>query len=99
MAVYEIPLLPQSQILNINVGGIYYNLYIFWRSTVYVMDIYDVNQNLIISGIPLIQGGNLLAQFTYLNIPGEWYIISDGTPYIDPTYYTLGQSTHLMVVV
>lgn len=95
--VQEVPLSNNSQTFTISIDRTIYRLNIVWRSTVYVMDILDNSNNIIISGIPLVSGLDLLEQFNYLGIPREVVILSD-VPYTDPIYDTLGLSTYLCLV-
>lgn len=96
MNAYEIPLKPGNQTLNINLNGTIYNMTIIWRNG-YVLDIYDVNNNPIITGISLVTGCNLIGQYQYLGIP-ELVIITDTTPDVVPSELTLGVSSHLAVI-
>ena len=94
---YEIPLKPGNQTLNINLNGTIYNLTILWRNG-YFLDIYDINNNPLITGISLVTGCNLLGQHQYLGIVPELVIITDTTPDNVPTKLTLGVSSHLAVI-
>jgi hypothetical protein len=95
---YFIPLISQAQKLNIELGGVYYNLrlrYCFTPMGGWVMDIYD-NQNVqLICGIPLVTGCDLLEQYAYVGIAGSLYVATDGNPPVVPTHDNLGDTSHL----
>ena len=56
---------------------------------VWLMDIYE-SYRLLLTGVPLVTGINLLGQFTYLDI-GEAYILKEeATPLMHPDNDTLG---------
>jgi len=58
----------------------------------WVMEIYDSNQNLILSDIPVVCGLDLLRQYQYLQI-GSIYILNVGnSPTDSPTSTNLGSS-------
>ena len=63
----------------------------------WVLDIRDTNNNVIIGGIPLVTGADLLAQYGYKNIGGggQLFVQSDSNPDQVPTYTNLGQTSHL----
>lgn len=96
--IQEVPLIPSSQIVRCTVGGIVYVLTLTWRGTGYVLDIADTKNNMLVSGLSLVTGADLLAQFSYLGITGALVILSDNNPSSVPRYATLGISSHLMVV-
>lgn len=96
--IQEIPLVPNSQIVRCIIGGIVYILTFTWRGTGYVMDIADTKNNALVSGLSLVTGADLLAQFSYLGITGALVILSDYAPSLVPLYTTLGISSHLVVV-
>ena len=96
--VSEIPLSPQSQIVTVNIGNTTYILDIIWRDPYgYFMDINDKSNTPLVQGIPLVAGLDLLAQYQYLGIIGEWVILSDQIQNQDPTFSDLGVSVHLCI--
>lgn len=96
-SVYEIPLTPAAQTFAITLAANSYVLTFKWNTVnvSWVMDIADVNNNPIISGIPLITGANLLEQYDYLEIGGALYCQTDNSPLAVPTYENLGVNGHL----
>ena len=99
MSLQEIPLTSGSQILYCNIGSITYRLSINWRDPYgYYLDLADNNGNYIIRGVPIVTGCDIMAQLKYLNIPGQWVILTDGQqPYLNPSYNALGLTSHFCV--
>lgn len=97
ITIREIPLLPSSQNLTINVGNTNYMLDIIWKSDTYIMNIKTGKGEPIINGIPLLTGLDLLEQFKYFGIVGEWVMLPV-IPYEEAVYETLGFSSHFCVV-
>lgn len=97
----EIPLSGQAQTFSITLAGTEYQLTFLWRDAAgggWVLDLADAAGNQLLSGIPLITGVDLLAQYSYLNIPGQLWVMSDGDPAAVPTYSNLGSTSHLYFV-
>lgn len=94
--IQEIILLAQSQSLNVRLEGITYGIDVIWRGGYYLSISSSGKQ--IVTGIPLVTGCDLLAQYKYLKIPGKWIIYSDVDRSIVPEYSTLGQTSHLLVI-
>jgi hypothetical protein len=100
-STYEIPLAAQSTTMTITLAGVTYNLAITWRDAPangWFLDIYDAQSNPILTGLALVTGANLLEQFDYLNFGFALYVQSDGDPDLNPTYQTLGITSHLYAV-
>ncbi len=97
MPVYEIPLSPDAQTLEISLGGVDYQLRILWNPVAlsWVMDISQLDGTPILSGIPLVTGANLLEQFDYLNFGGSLTVSTDGDINAVPTFENLGLLGHL----
>lgn len=100
MTVYEIPLNPAPQTFGIALAGTNYNLTVKWNtaSLNWVMDIADANNNPILSGVPIITGADLLAQYAYMNFGGQLRAQTDGDLTAVPTYTNLGSAGHLYFV-
>lgn len=94
---FEIPLTPQNQKFQIFLSGLQYTLNVRWNkfANAWSMDIYDVNQIPLVSGVPLVTGADLLAQLKYLGIGGQLIVQSDGVTNAVPTYENLGSVGHL----
>jgi hypothetical protein len=101
MADYEIPFKNQAaQKFQIAINGTLYGLSFYWIDAPdggWIMDIYDGAWEPIVEGIPLVTGSDLLAQYGYLAFGFKMYVVSDGAPYIPPTWQSLGQRSHLYV--
>lgn len=101
MAIYEIPLASKPESFQITLAGVTYKLNVTWRDAPqggWFVDILDVSGNLIIGGIPLVTGADLLAQYAYLGIGGELWVQTDGDTAAVPTYDNLGRESHLYFV-
>jgi hypothetical protein len=98
---YEIPLLSAPQSLSISLAGVAYNLVVRWNdpAQAWVLDISDANNNLLIGGIAMTTGVDLLGQYQYLGFGGSLYVQSDFDTLAEPTYYNLGSTAHLYFVV
>lgn len=95
MALSEIPLSPNSQSFNITLAGVDYQMRVVWRGVCWFLDLMDIAGNLIIGGIPLITGADLLAQYTYLNLGFSLYVACDDPASENPTQFDLGIKSHL----
>lgn len=99
MARFEIPLSPTPQTFGITLAGVDYRLTVRFRNNVlagWVLDIADVNSVPIVSGIPLITGADLLAQYAYLGIGGSLTVATDFSPDAVPTFSSLGIASHVI---
>lgn len=94
---FEIPLQPTPQTLAIQLGGSQYILAVYWNlvSLCWMLDIYDVNENPLLRGIPLVTGTDLLNPFEYAGIDGELVVQTDSDPNSVPTFQNLGSQGHL----
>jgi hypothetical protein len=99
-AAFEIPLSPHAQFFVTSLAGVNYKLTFRWNdpAQIWMMDIADSSGNPIISGIPLITGADLLAQYGYLNFGGALIVQSDVMPDAVPTLANLGKQGHLYFV-
>lgn len=93
----EIPLNPNAQKLSIELAGVTYNLFVRWNTFagVWVLDISDSSNIMILAGIPIVANTDLLEQYGYLNFGGKLVAWSDGDPDLPPTYENLGTIGHL----
>jgi hypothetical protein len=77
-----------------------YGMTIQWRETMaqcWVLDLKDNAGAVLLAGVPLLPGANLLAQYPDLDFPGELWVASEGTD-APPTYDNLGVNSHLYYV-
>lgn len=98
MTAYEIPLSPQPQRFDIELGGVTYKLTVLWNNAPtggWVLDIANSLDEPIISGIPLVTGANLLAQYEYLGFSGSLEVQTDFDLFAVPTFTNLGTQSHL----
>ncbi|EFP2386449.1 MULTISPECIES: phage baseplate plug family protein [Klebsiella/Raoultella group] len=95
MTISEIPLSPDSQRFNITLAGVDYQMRVAWRGACWFLDLMDSSDTLLIGGIPLITGADLLAQYTYLNLGLSLYVACDDPASENPTQFDLGIKSHL----
>ncbi len=101
MNAYEIPLEPGSQRFRVDLGGVEYSLFVRWNeaASAYIIDISTASGDAIVSGIALVTGGDLLAQYGYLEIGGELHVQTDHDTDAMPTFDSLGTTSHVYFVV
>lgn len=97
MSAYEIPLSPAPQTLAISLGGTQYRLTVRWNSVLgaWVLDIADVDDVDILTGVPIVTGVDLLGQHAHLGFKGQLIAQTDSLPDTIPEYTTLGVTSHL----
>ena len=101
MAALEIPLTPQAQRFSISFGGTVYRMRLLWNDADeggWTLDIGDEDGTLLVAGIPLVTGVDLLAQHRHLGFAGGLYVTTDRGAGEVPTYLGLGQTAHLFYV-
>jgi len=100
-STFEIPLTPAAQTFLISLAGVQYQMTLQWRDAVnnggWVLDIADSTGNPLISGIPLVTGVDLLAQYKYVGIGVELWVQTDAADVV-PTYTNLGIQSHLYAI-
>ena len=107
---YEIPLLNQSQSFTITILGTEYNMTTRYLDVMdiggWYLDIADSSQTMLVPGIPMVAGVNLLSPYGYLDLLGAstyntvLFLYSDGAdPFVAPTYSNLGSTSHLLYFV
>ncbi|HDZ1216305.1 hypothetical protein AAHX32_10290 [Klebsiella pneumoniae] len=95
MTISEIPLSPDSQSFNIALAGVDYQMRTVWRGVCWFLDLMDSTGTLMIGGIPLITGTDLLAQYTHLKMGFSLYVVCDDPASESPTQFDLGIKSHL----
>ncbi|EBU1222846.1 hypothetical protein CMS32_22630, partial [Salmonella enterica] len=91
MQVNEIPLSPDNQQFRVLLGGTTYTLRIIWRDAAgWIMDVMDSSGAVLLSGVPLVTGVNLLQQYPQSGIDGELVVVTDKGAPEDPTKDNLG---------
>lgn len=97
---FEIPLSPQAQTIQIGLSGVTYGLTFRWcgPANCWMMTIADASGNNLVSGIPLITGADLLAQYKYLGIGGSLICQTDADVLEPPAFGNLGVTGHLYYI-
>lgn len=98
MAIFEIPLTPDPQVFDIVLGGKTYRIVLSYKNVAeggWILDISDTSGNPIITGIPLVTGADLLAQYSYLGFGGKLMVQTSVDPDVVPTFENLGIGSHL----
>lgn len=97
---YLIPLTNQNQTLSVSLGGTIYNLRVIWNDAnqAWTLDIYDQAGNPVLTGIAVVTGCDLLAQYGYMNFGGKLVAQSDNDPNAVPNYQNLGNTGNLYFV-
>ncbi len=98
MIVSEIPLSPDNQTFNIDIAGTRWRMSIIWREVWWVMNLADSSRNILISGIPLVTGVDLLAQHAWLGFNFQLAVDCDDSTQIYPGKTDLGIRSHLYVI-
>ncbi|MBZ9939130.1 hypothetical protein LB518_22730 [Mesorhizobium sp. BR1-1-16] len=99
---YEIPLSAEPQSFTIALGTTEYRLSLQYLDTEeggWMLNIADTSGNVILSGIPLVTGHDLLEQYAYLGLGGALYVETDTDVDAVPTFDNLGSTGHLYFVV
>lgn len=80
MTAYEIPLSPNPQTFAIELGSTTYQMTVVWNPVLacWVLDIASEDNAPVVSGIPLVTGLDLLAQYEYLGFGGSLVVQTDG---------------------
>lgn len=97
-AVFEIPTLPViPSRRQVSLGGTTYALVTNWCDPMqaWTLEIDDIDGNRILSGVPLVTGGDLLAQYGYLGLPGLLIAQCDWDYQTPPSLDNLGTTGHL----
>jgi hypothetical protein len=101
--VVEIPLTARPQTFSVVLEGVTYGIRLYWLvpADCWVINISDAAGNLLIGGVPLITGANLLTQYRqYVGPPGQLLVISDHLPPdAVPNFTDLGVTGHLFYLV
>ena len=100
-SLYEVPLSPSPQTIKVPLGGTSYQLTFAWNqyAACWVMDMADSNGVAVITGMPVVTGLDLLAQYAYLQIAGRLLVQTDSNPDGVPTVANLGITGRVYFVV
>lgn len=96
MAIQEIPLTADNQQFSIILAGT------TWRISITARSVLDYGpaerqRESVISGIPLVTGADLLAQYAYMGLGFKLVVICDESTQDYPTKTDLGGRSHLLV--
>ena len=98
---YEIPLQPSNPtFFAIALDEIGYNFRMTYctQSECWILDIADSAFTLILAGVPLVSGDDLLAQYRYLGFPGGLIVTTDRGSGEVPGFDDFGSVAHLFYV-
>ncbi|EDJ7416999.1 hypothetical protein CHY15_06285 [Salmonella enterica subsp. enterica serovar Brandenburg] len=98
MTIQEIPLTADNQQFSIILAGITWRIRIIWRDLYWIMDLQNDRGEPVISGIPLVTGADLLAQYAYMGLGFKLVVMCDDSTQDYPTKTDLGGSSHLLVL-
>jgi len=96
-SAFEIPTSPTPQKFSVSLSGVTRELMLHWcaPAACWIVDIADETGAPILSGVPLITGADLLAQYAYLELAGAMLAQTDHDPDAVPTFANLGSTGHL----
>lgn len=95
---FEIPLRPEAQIVSVQLGATIYILRLIWVDNPeagWLLDISNADGEPLLTGVPLVAGADLLAQYPDLGFGGRLFVGSDGNLLEPPTYENLGVTAHM----
>ena len=98
MSVVEIPLSSQAQVFTITLAGVVYNFRVTFNAADeggWTLDIGDQAGVMILAGLPLVTGVDILAQHAHLGFGGALFVSTDRGAGEAPTYEGLGLTSHL----
>lgn len=98
MNIQEIPLIADNQQFTITLAGVTYTVRVLWRGLYWVMDLMMGSDSPFITGIPLVTGVDLLAQYACLSPGVKLFVVCDDPQQEYPTRSDLGTGSHLLVV-
>ena len=76
MTLYEIPLSNGNQKFNVKLGVKFYKLQLIYRLDRWYMDVMDTAENMLIAGILLADGVNMLEQYQHI-VRGTLFAINE----------------------
>ncbi|KAB7788048.1 phage baseplate plug family protein [Methylorubrum populi] len=101
MAQVEIPLTPEAQSFSITLGGTSYRMRLMFNDVDeggWTLDIGDQGGTILLAGVPLIPGVDLLSQHAHMDWPGALVVTTDRGTGEAPTFDGLGTTSHLYFV-
>lgn len=97
MTITEIPLQPQNQTFSTTIAGTIFKMTVIWRVECWFIDIYSSDGTLIVGGIPMVTGADLLGQYSYLNLGFSLFVVCSVQGQDYPTENDLGTGSHLLI--
>lgn len=96
-ALNEIPLSGVPETFSIDLGSQSYQLTVRWnvKASYWVLDIAKSGGAMLVAGIPLVTGHNLLEQYAHLGLDFILVVSNDSDPDQIPPYEGLGTTSHL----
>lgn len=101
MAVYEIPLSAETQKFAIDLANVTYRMRLTWDEAAggfWALDIAQADGTLLLAGIPLVTGTDLLEQHACLGFGGRLIVRTDRDAGEVPTLTGLGTTSHLLFI-
>ena len=99
---FLVPTNPYNQSFVVSLNGTTYSFTIRWNNDPsaqnWVIDVYDINNNPVVTGIAMVTGANLLEQFDYLDFGGALIAQTSNEANVVPTYADLGSTGNLYFV-
>jgi hypothetical protein len=85
VTAYTVPLQAIPQVVSVTLNGVGYWLNVYWNDVLgyWSLDLMDSGRNLLVGGIPLVTGRNLLAPYGYLGIGGQLQVQSNAPGTLD----------------
>jgi hypothetical protein len=98
---FLIPLQPTPQTLTVVLNGVEYVLRLQWNvfGNYWVLDLNDGLGNPLVLGVPIVTGADIMEQFQYLGLGGEFIVQTTNDVDAVPTFTNLGTSGNLYYVV
>ena len=98
---FEVPFEPQASNFIMDLVGTSYLLATSWNteSLCWTLDISTVEGALILGGIPIVPGVDLLGQYAYLGFTGKLFVQMAGDATVVPGYADLGVQGLVFFVV
>lgn len=97
---FEIPTQPAPQRMTIQLSGVIYVIVMTWNEPLghWVMDFLDERDVLLLAGVPVVSGCDLLGQYRHLGFGGSLIAQTDGNADAPPTFENLGVTGRLYYV-
>jgi hypothetical protein len=100
LTAYEIPLSATDQRFQIPLNGVTYQLTCKWcdPASAWTLDIATDGGEMLVAGIPIVTGVDLLEQYRHIGIAGQLVAQTDGDTFTPPTLTNLGIAGRLYFI-